>query len=54
MMGMAEAVQITKQEGAALNQSAVDDLNGGVGVMSAPLHVTSCGGTNKTLSPKLL
>jgi hypothetical protein len=41
-----EAVQILKQEGAALNQSAVDDLNGRVGIMSAPLHPTSYGGTN--------
>jgi hypothetical protein len=44
--GQLAAVQIIKQEGAALNQSAVDDLNGRVGIMSAPLHSTSSGGTN--------
>lgn len=44
--GSLQAVQILKQEGAALNQSPFDDLNGRVGVMNAPLHVTSSGGTN--------
>ncbi|MFN7138136.1 MAG: hypothetical protein ACK4UN_02235, partial [Limisphaerales bacterium] len=44
--GNLQGVQIIKQEGAALNQSQRDDLNGRVGQMSAPLHHTSSGGTN--------